>query len=104
MDLLGLDPLQTKVIPKWLLVSNHNSATISIWKANRERGESTEEVHLGQRFDKGNQKEFDIDWSFMKRRGINDIYVYWILMKRREKGYLMIEKNWIKSWRKVRQK
>ena len=35
--------------------------SISLWKANIEIGESTEEVHLGQRFDKGNQKEFDID-------------------------------------------
>ena len=43
MDLLGLDPLQTKVITFviytiYTILSNHNSATISIWKANRERG------------------------------------------------------------------
>ena len=54
MDLLGLDPLQTKVITFviytiytiYTILSNHNSATISIWKANRERGKAQKKYIL----------------------------------------------------------
>ena len=69
MDLLGLGPPTNKsynfcyiyyIYYIYYTLKPQLSHYINMESKQRER-ESAEEVHLGQRFDKGNQKEFDID-------------------------------------------
>ena len=109
MDLLGLDPLQTKVITFviytiYTILSNHNSATISIWKANRERGKVQKKYILDRGLTRETKKNLTLTDPLWKgEESMIFMYIeYWWKEEKRDIWWLKrielkVEGRWDKN-------